>query len=78
MSRKLIFELSLAGKKGYSLPQLDVEDREIQELIPSKLLRDRDANLPEVSEPEVVRHYTSISRLNHGVDVGFIPWVHVL
>lgn len=73
MSRKLIFELSLEGKKGYSLPQLDVEDREIQELIPSKLLRDRDANLPEVSEPEVVRHYTSLSRLNHGVDVGFYP-----
>ena len=35
MSRKLIFELSLAGKKGYSLPQLDVEERKIQELIPS-------------------------------------------
>ncbi|MFY9295473.1 MAG: aminomethyl-transferring glycine dehydrogenase subunit GcvPB [Caldicoprobacterales bacterium] len=73
MSRKLIFELSLAGKKGYSLPQLDVDKREIEELIPDKLLRDKDANLPEVSEPEVVRHYTSISRLNHGVDVGFYP-----
>lgn len=73
MSRKLIFEISSEGKKGYSLPQLDVEERKIQELIPSKLLRDRDANLPEVSEPEVVRHYTSLSRLNHGVDVGFYP-----
>ena len=73
MSRKLIFELSLEGKKGYSLPQLDIDDRAIEELIPGKLLRDRDANLPEVSEPEVVRHYTSLSRLNHGVDVGFYP-----
>jgi len=73
VSRKLIFEISSEGKKGYSLPQLDVEERKIQELIPSKLLRDRDANLPEVSEPEVVRHYTSLSRLNHGVDVGFYP-----
>jgi len=73
VSRKLIFELSLEGKKGYSLPQLDIDDRAIEELIPGKLLRDRDANLPEVSEPEVVRHYTSLSRLNHGVDVGFYP-----
>ena len=73
MNRKLIFELSLAGKKGYSLPKLDIEEKSIEELIPSGLLRDADANLPEVSEPEVVRHYTSISRLNHGVDIGFYP-----
>lgn len=73
MNRKLIFELSLAGKKGYSLPKLDVDEKRMEDLIPGELLRDRDANLPEVSEPEVVRHYTSISRLNHGVDVGFYP-----
>ena len=73
MNNKLIFELSSAGKKGYSLPKLDVDEKRIEELIPSELLRDKDADLPEVSEPEVVRHYTSISRLNHGVDVGFYP-----
>lgn len=73
MNRKLIFELSSAGKEGYSLPELDVEEKNIEELIPSELLRDSDANLPEVSESEVVRHYTSLSRLNHGVDVGFYP-----
>ena len=74
MDRKLIFELSTVGKKGYSLPELDVGERDIEELIPKELLRDQDAQLPEVSEPEVVRYYTGISRLNHGVDVGFIPW----
>lgn len=73
MNRKLIFELSSAGKKGYSLPELDVEEKKVENLISSGFLRDEDINLPEVSEPEVVRHYTSISRLNHGVDVGFYP-----
>ncbi|MGI6373534.1 MAG: aminomethyl-transferring glycine dehydrogenase subunit GcvPB [Caldicoprobacterales bacterium] len=73
MDRKLIFELSTVGKKGYSLPELDVGERDIEELIPKELLRDQDAQLPEVSEPEVVRYYTGISRLNHGVDVGFYP-----
>ena len=73
MDRKLIFELSTDGRRGYSLPKLDVEERDIEKLIPNELLRDQDAQLPEVSEPEVVRYYTGISRLNHGVDVGFYP-----
>lgn len=73
MNRKLIFEMSRPGKKGYSLPKLDVEDRPLEEMIPSSFLRQEDAQLPQVSEPEVVRHYTVISRLNHAVDVGFYP-----
>ncbi len=73
MNRKLIFELSSKGKKGYSLPKLDVEERDVKKLIPEGLLREVDAPLPEVTEPEVVRHYTGLSRLNHAVDVGFYP-----
>ncbi|HZJ57830.1 MAG TPA: aminomethyl-transferring glycine dehydrogenase subunit GcvPB [Clostridia bacterium] len=73
MNRKLIFELSKEGKKGYSLPELDVDGKKIERLIPKELLRHEDARLPEVSEPEVVRYYTGISRLNHGVDIGFYP-----
>ncbi|HZJ82591.1 MAG TPA: aminomethyl-transferring glycine dehydrogenase subunit GcvPB [Clostridia bacterium] len=73
MDRKLIFEISSPGKKGYSLPKLDVEAKQIDDMIPSEFLRSKDVELPEVSEPEVVRHYTVISRLNHGVDVGFYP-----
>src|SRR5690554_4768730 len=73
MKNKLVFEMSKPGKKGYSLPTLDVDEMDLGDLIPKKLLRDKAPNLPELSEPEVVRYYTQISRLNHGVDVGFYP-----
>lgn len=73
MNKKLIFELSGSGKKGYSLPKLDIEEQNIEDIIPKDLLRQEDPKLPQVSEPEVVRHYTVTSRLNHGVDVGFYP-----
>ncbi|HHT68593.1 MAG TPA: aminomethyl-transferring glycine dehydrogenase subunit GcvPB, partial [Firmicutes bacterium] len=51
----------------------DVPEVPVSELIPSEFLRDEPPALPEVSELEVVRHYTQLSRLNHGVDVGFYP-----
>jgi glycine dehydrogenase subunit 2 len=55
------------------LPPLDVPKRELQDLIPSNLLRTIPANLPEVSEPEIVRHYNRISRRNFDLDTGFYP-----
>jgi glycine dehydrogenase subunit 2 len=69
----LIFERSTPGRRGYRLPELDVPETPIDELIPQEYLRSEAPGLPEVSEPEVVRHYTQLSRLNHGVDVGFYP-----
>lgn len=69
----LIFERSTPGRRGYRLPELDVPETPIDELIPQEYLRSAAPGLPEVSEPEVVRHYTQLSRLNHGVDVGFYP-----
>jgi len=70
---KLIFELSKPGKIGYRLPELDVEDVCIKELIPAELLNDGEIDLPEVSEPEVVRHFVNLSNKNFGVDTGFYP-----
>jgi len=66
----LIFELSEEGKTGYSLPEIDVEEKDY---IPQNLLRDDLGNLPEVSEVEVVRHYTALAHLNYSVDEGFYP-----
>ncbi|MBO8131892.1 MAG: aminomethyl-transferring glycine dehydrogenase subunit GcvPB [Candidatus Marinimicrobia bacterium] len=68
---KLIFEYSKEGKIGYSLPEFDY--KEVEQLIPDEYLRIKEAELPEVSEPEVVRHFIKLSTLNHHVDKDFYP-----
>lgn len=70
---KLIFEISKEGRVGYSLPQTDVEERNLEEFIPREFLRDEGPELPEVSEGDVVRHFTLLSNKNYGVDNGFYP-----
>ncbi|ENK0556619.1 glycine dehydrogenase (aminomethyl-transferring) [Clostridium sporogenes] len=70
---KVIFELSSEGRKGYRLPDLDVPEVELSELLPKNLLREDEINLPEVSEVDVVRHYTALSNKNYTVDNGFYP-----
>lgn len=70
---KLIFELSRPGRRGYSLPPLDVEMEDINNLIPENLQRKTDNRLPEVSENDIMRHYVNISNKNYGVDTGFYP-----
>lgn len=66
----LIFELSHAGRKGYSLPDYDYG---VECALPDTLLRQSPLDLPEVDEPTVVRHYTNSSNNNFGVDTGFYP-----
>mgnify|MGYP002573021270 FL=1 len=68
---KLIFELSQPERCGYSLPENRWE--ETCEGLPAALRRGGEARLPEVSEPDVVRHYTNLSNMNFGVDTGFYP-----
>lgn len=70
---KVIFELSCEGKIGYKLPILDVDDINIDSLIPKNMLRENQAFLPEVSEVDVVRHYTALSNKNYCVEKGFYP-----
>lgn len=69
---KLIFELSKPGRKGYELPA-DNYATDGLSAIPSDLLRETPAELPEVSELDVVRHFTNLSNKNFGVDTGFYP-----
>jgi glycine dehydrogenase subunit 2 len=73
MSEQLIFEKSVPGRKGYSLPDLDVPEVPLAELIPAEYLRKDPPLLPELSEVDVVRHFTNLSRDNYGVDQGFYP-----
>ncbi len=68
-----IFERSVEGRRAAVLPPADVPETPIDELIPMKLLRSKPAELPEVSEPEIVRHYNRISRRNFDLDTGPYP-----
>ncbi|MBW1712420.1 MAG: aminomethyl-transferring glycine dehydrogenase subunit GcvPB [Deltaproteobacteria bacterium] len=71
---KTIFEKSGPGRRGAALPRLDVPPEAAQAgAIPQALLRSRPAELPQVAEVDVVRHFTNLSRLNFGVDVDFYP-----
>ncbi|MEH7335452.1 aminomethyl-transferring glycine dehydrogenase subunit GcvPB [Neobacillus drentensis] len=69
----LIFELSTPGRIGYSLPEMDVPEADLNGLLPEGYLRVDEPELPEVAELDIMRHYTALSRRNHGVDSGFYP-----
>lgn len=69
----LIFERSKPGRIAYSLPTLDVPAVDVSELVPADYLRTEEPELPEVSELDLMRHYTALSKRNHGVDSGFYP-----
>ncbi len=69
----LIFEQGGEGRKGYSLPRWDVEEVEPGNFIPPNLLRDHLEGFPQLSEVDVVRHFTRLSQWNYGVDSGFYP-----
>ncbi|MDU1905636.1 MAG: aminomethyl-transferring glycine dehydrogenase subunit GcvPB [Dysgonomonas sp.] len=69
---KLIFEISKEGREGYTLPENEFSGYALND-IPADLKRSTEANLPEVSELDVVRHYTNVSNMNFGVETGFYP-----
>ncbi len=69
---KLIFELSKEGRRGYALPANKLGGYSIDAL-PDTLKRKNEPLLPQVSEFDVVRHYTNVSNKNFGVDTGFYP-----
>lgn len=69
LDEKLLFERSTEGRCGYDLPQLDVPAVEPA----AELVREEIADFPQLSEIDVVRHYTRLSTWNYGVDSGFYP-----
>src|SRR4030095_15188885 len=70
----LIFERSQTGRVGYRLPKLDVEEMNIDEIVPADMRRDDDLDGgPEGSEVDVVRHFTRISTWNYSIDQGMYP-----
>ena len=73
MPEKLIFEMNDPGRKGYTLPNLQIPGKNIDDLLPTVFQRQKNAELPEISESECVRHYIQLSVKNHHVDKGFYP-----
>lgn len=69
----LIFEKSVPGRKTSLLPACDVPERDLGSMISAEFLRAQSPELPEVSEVDAVRHFTALSKMNHGVDSGFYP-----
>ena len=72
-STTLLFELSRPGRRGARLPACDVPAPPAAELLPADALAAQPPPLPEVAEPEVVRHFTNLSTLNMSVDTHFYP-----
>ncbi|MGZ8833362.1 MAG: aminomethyl-transferring glycine dehydrogenase subunit GcvPB [Thermoanaerobaculia bacterium] len=69
----LIFEHSKPGRRGYRLPPLDIPERAPEDLLPAGLMRSSIEDECEVSEVDVVRHFTRLSRLNVAIDAGLYP-----
>ena len=70
---KLIFELSKPGRKSYALPEDSLKEMNLSDYIDSSFLREEELDFPEVSELDVVRHYTLLSKKNYSIDSGFYP-----
>jgi glycine dehydrogenase subunit 2 len=68
-----IFERSQPGRRAFVAPRIDVPERPLDELLPPALRRAAPPRLPEVSEPEIVRHYNRLSKRNFDLDTGFYP-----
>jgi glycine dehydrogenase subunit 2 len=68
-----IFERSSPGRRAFVAPACDVPEVPLEELLPASHLREAPAALPEVSEPELVRHYVTLSSKNFHLDEGFYP-----
>lgn len=69
---KLLSEISVPGRTAFSLPENRTGLRP-EDLLPPDQIRKDPPDLPEISEPDLIRHYTNLSRRNFGVDTGFYP-----
>jgi len=73
-NERLIFDRSQPGRMGFSLPPLDVDETSLDEIIPADFQRDdKLAGMPEVTEVDVIRHFTRISTWNYSIDQGMYP-----
>jgi glycine dehydrogenase subunit 2 len=70
---RTIFEKSVEGRRAFVAPACDVPEQDPESLLPERFRRREPARLPEVAEPEIVRHYNRLSKRNFDLDTGFYP-----
>jgi glycine dehydrogenase subunit 2 len=70
---RTIFEKSKEGRRAFTPPRLDVPETPIEELLPEAARRKDPAQLPEIAEPEIIRHFNGLSKKNFDLDTGFYP-----
>jgi glycine dehydrogenase subunit 2 len=70
---RTIFQKGARGRRAFVCPEHDVPRADPEELLPARFRRSKPPRLPEVSEPEIVRHYVGISKRNFDLDSGFYP-----
>ncbi|MCL2347996.1 MAG: aminomethyl-transferring glycine dehydrogenase subunit GcvPB [Planctomycetaceae bacterium] len=70
---RLIFEQTHSGRRGTEFPKPDVPVKNIGSMIPADQLAERLPDLPELTEPEIVRHFMNLAMLNMSVDTHFYP-----
>ena len=70
LNEQLLFEIGSPGRRAYDLPPLDTPSRPLTEIVPGELRRERVEGMPELSEVEVVRHFTRLSTWNDHIDLG--------
>jgi glycine dehydrogenase subunit 2 len=73
LATQLLFELSKPGRRAALLPACDVPEADIDDLLPAGARAEAPLPLPEVAEPDIVRHFTNLSTLNMSVDTHFYP-----
>jgi glycine dehydrogenase subunit 2 len=73
INERLVFEEGSAGRRGFDLPELDVPKRELSEVVDPAVLRDDIEGMPELSEVDVIRHFTRLSTWNYHIDLGLYP-----
>ncbi|MEM1939559.1 MAG: aminomethyl-transferring glycine dehydrogenase subunit GcvPB [Acidilobaceae archaeon] len=71
----LIFELGASGRTGFKIPEVEEDIKRVvgEFKIPEKIARQNKPNIPSLSEVEVIRHYTRLSQMSYGVDLGPVP-----
>ena len=68
-----IYERSKPGRRAFTLPETDVPEAAVEDLLPASAIRREPPQLPEIAEPEIVRHYNNLSKKNFDLDTGFYP-----